>query len=470
MKKSISLVIPVYNVESWLAECLESAVNQSAPFKEVVIINDGSTDSSIEICRSYVKKYGYFKLIDQENQGLSAARNAGIKAASGEYIMFLDSDDWLRADSVRILEGLLEEGRPDVIYFDADTFCEADTVVDFFCCYDRSRAGIDGEVMSGRAYFERIYPQNYVVSACLGVYRKEAIEKLNVQFPEGLYYEDNYFTFLLLSNVKSVIHVSEKLYQRRYRTGSIMTGKYTLRNFMDYVKIVKLIWEYILEQNGWERKELLNKYVSDQCEAVLDKYVFCKEHNIEPDMETERLLEGVLCTYMQLLNSLENCSTERKIEDEIKVYKQLVYIEKLERKQLKSELSFLKWKEKLEVKLMNSYKKILSNLPLNIPTLKVGIYGRGKHTEGLFFLYEKLLGEIECEVVFIDTYADKCLYQNRDVINYKNVDSSFHYVILSSFLYREEMLNHIRTVNKTVHILNFYETVKTDIFSIFSNA
>ena len=175
MKKSISLVIPVYNVESWLAECLESAVNQSAPFKEVVIINDGSTDSSIEICRSYVKKYGYFKLIDQENQGLSAARNAGIKAASGEYIMFLDSDDWLRADSVKILEGLLEEGRPDVIYFDADTFCEADTVVDFFCCYDRSRAGIDGEVMSGRAYFERIYPQNYVVSACLGVYRKEAI-------------------------------------------------------------------------------------------------------------------------------------------------------------------------------------------------------------------------------------------------------------------------------------------------------
>lgn len=101
--KIISIIVPVYNVEEYLNECLDSIKRQTYKNIEVILVNDGSTDGSKEICERYCKNDSRFKLINQENQGLSETRNVGVRASIGEYIFFVDSDDVVKVDILEIL-------------------------------------------------------------------------------------------------------------------------------------------------------------------------------------------------------------------------------------------------------------------------------------------------------------------------------------------------------------------------------
>ena len=106
----VSIVIPVYNVEKYLEECIESAIKQSLNDIEIICINDGSTDSSLEILKKYEKKYSNIIVISQENKGLSASRNVGIRKAKGKYIYFLDSDDFIDTNSMELCYKECESG------------------------------------------------------------------------------------------------------------------------------------------------------------------------------------------------------------------------------------------------------------------------------------------------------------------------------------------------------------------------
>jgi len=118
----ISVIIPVYNVEQYLRECLDSVMTQSYNDYEVICINDGSTDGSMAVLKEYAEKYPKVSVIDQENKGLSAARNAGINAATGEYVFLLDSDDYLEPDSLDILaKNITDE---DIICFNGRRYFE----------------------------------------------------------------------------------------------------------------------------------------------------------------------------------------------------------------------------------------------------------------------------------------------------------------------------------------------------------
>jgi glycosyltransferase involved in cell wall biosynthesis len=101
----LSIVIPIYNVEKYLAKCIESVLNQDIPTDEyeIILINDGSTDSSLQIAEKFVQMHPYIRLISQENQGLSAARNRGLDESKGEYVWFIDSDDWIQTDILKQL-------------------------------------------------------------------------------------------------------------------------------------------------------------------------------------------------------------------------------------------------------------------------------------------------------------------------------------------------------------------------------
>ena len=107
--KKVSIIIPVYNVEKYLKRCLDSVCNQAYENLEILIVNDGSKDGSLKICNEYANKYSNIKLLNQENQGLSESRNNGLKAATGEYVMFVDSDDWLCDGAVNEMVNFMEE-------------------------------------------------------------------------------------------------------------------------------------------------------------------------------------------------------------------------------------------------------------------------------------------------------------------------------------------------------------------------
>lgn len=461
----ISLIIPVYNVEDYLFQCLNSVINQIEAFDEVIIVNDGSTDHSKEICEKYVSRYKHFKLISQKNQGLSVARNRGINEASGDYIMFLDSDDYLRNDAVKILKEKLKETLFDMILFDADIFFDKTVIKSKKNIYDRSLSGLDGKVMSGEEYFAKAYPENYIVSVCMAIYKSQLIKKEKIFFPEGLYFEDNYFSFAFLEHANKIVYISDKLYCRRYRINSITVSNYSERKFSNHIQIGILIWHEILKRKKsltQQKEEFLLKYISDYYCMVLDKYHYCKISHIQLGENTENYLKDMIKYYSVLLELLHI----ERIHENLTLFNQVLtgfYCTNLYvRENLKGEKILI---QNIVEKQKHSYYLLLEKIPLNKPGVKVGIYGTGKHTEGLLRIYESLFGKIVCDLYFLDSFKEKGYVWGRKLINYKEIDTSTDLIILSSFLYEQEMLENIRSVIKKISIYRFYDDIKEDIFS-----
>lgn len=113
----ISVVIPVYNVDKYITDCLESIVSQTFSEWEVVMVNDGSSDRSVEICKSFCERDSRFRVLEQENRGVSAARNTGIDACCGEYIFFMDADDTILPNTFEALNAVLHETKADMVSF-----------------------------------------------------------------------------------------------------------------------------------------------------------------------------------------------------------------------------------------------------------------------------------------------------------------------------------------------------------------
>ena len=158
-----SIIIPVYNVEKYIKKCLDSVVNQTVKDYEVILINDGSTDNSMEIAKKYS-----FKIINQKNQGQSAARNHGIKEAKGDYIVFLDSDDTIEKDYLEKIEESLKD-KPDVIRIQArETYETKDDIA-------YPEEGFD--ICNGVEAFEKICKYHFVDAVALYVVRREYYEK-----------------------------------------------------------------------------------------------------------------------------------------------------------------------------------------------------------------------------------------------------------------------------------------------------
>lgn len=464
-ENTISLIVPVYNVETWLGQCLESIVNQSEKFDEVILINDGSTDKSLEICKRYEKAYGYFKLISQPNAGLSAARNAGMALATGEYLMFLDSDDWLDKDTVATLKQIMENNRElDAIYFDADVFKDEGAGQCKIPRYDRHLILEAGRVMDGWEYFKSVYPRYYVMSACLAVYRRNNIVGEGMEFPPGIFYEDNYFSFMFLKSAKKVIYINRKLYQRRLRGGSITTGAYTEKKFISHITCFSSMWDEIMKEGRdamLQQKAVLRHMVNEHCGIILSYYQLCKDKKTGLSPHTENFLKQAIRKYFQVQDYL-GCDYETKGFSNGELAKNLVRI--------------YQWKlhggagERIGISNIisnqrESYIEILKKIPLGRPDLKIGVYGTGKHTDGLLLFYESLIGRINCKLQFIDSEKESGTYRGYDVINYRMVDGSFDAVIISSFLYELEMMEKMKEAGKNILLYTFYSKIAVDLFS-----
>lgn len=206
----LSIIIPVYNVEEYIRKCLESCVNQTfnTADYEIIVVNDGTPDGSVKIINEYVEKYENIVLINQENKGLSAARNTGLRYAKGDYVWFVDSDDWIDSMSLEILWPYLN--RFDII-------CQRS----FFRNYSSAENIIDykGEFRQGKD----IVFNNYDSKAQLYLYNKDYLKSNAISFKNGIYHEDMHFTPRALYMAASVICIQSPLYHYRLRDNSIST-------------------------------------------------------------------------------------------------------------------------------------------------------------------------------------------------------------------------------------------------------
>ena len=214
--KKISIIIPVYNVEKYLSECIESVLNYRGI--EIILVDDGSTDGSGKICDKYALKNKNITVIHQKNKGLSGARNSGIKKASGDYLMFVDSDDLLIPN---INLGAITKEDTDIIVYKWKYFYEDSNLYKSFQDYDD---------YSELQYFDTINRMiqtgQISISACNKMVKKDLIVKNNLYFEEGLLSEDVDWSLRLYLAAKSISVKNQDIYiYRQNRSGSITTTK-----------------------------------------------------------------------------------------------------------------------------------------------------------------------------------------------------------------------------------------------------
>ena len=218
----ISIVVPIYNVENYLRMCLDSIQNQTYQNFECLLINDGSPDNSADICREYLAKDARFRYFEKENGGSSSARNFGIERSEGEYVTFVDSDDWLEHDALQLLYDALKKENADIS-------------IGRYNCYDESRCQylfydsnpddslevIEGKEIIDREGVEEMKTGNWTV-AYLKLIKRELLQDL--PFPIGKMAEDTYWTWKVLLKASKVVYLNRCIYW--YRVG--LTG--TLSN------------------------------------------------------------------------------------------------------------------------------------------------------------------------------------------------------------------------------------------------
>ena len=249
----VSVIIPIYNVEKYLAQCLDSVCAQSYNALEIILVNDGSPDSSNQIIAKYAKKDKRIKVIEQKNQGVSAARNAGLKLAKGKYVVFIDADDYVANDYVEHLLRLIQQTDSPVSFstqvFDPVIGAQEPKIGTFVC------PSVEA--------LEKMYLGEVYVAVWNKIYKKEFIDSFNIKFQTDLWYGEGMMFNVEAFCCANIVGVSNrKIYYQRWNNDSA-TRKFKLENwengFLSLNKQKKLLknadprismaWEYHYWQN-----------------------------------------------------------------------------------------------------------------------------------------------------------------------------------------------------------------------------
>lgn len=255
----VSIIIPVYNIESFLPRCLDSIVGQTMREIEIITVNDGSTDRSLDILHSYAKKDKRIRVFSQENKGLSVSRNLGICIAQGDYILFVDGDDFIDSESCERLYREAIDNNLDIV---AAGYCE---VRNNTVSYGKKRRGIKN--CDGKIFFtENMKHHTMSVCAPYALYKRELIINNTLMFEPGLLHEDELWTPQVYFCAKKVSYLDFKFYFHCIRENSITTQKDQTTNALARIYISKKLYK-ILENMDIEGK----KYVLDHlCMLFLD--------------------------------------------------------------------------------------------------------------------------------------------------------------------------------------------------------
>ncbi|GEP50384.1 hypothetical protein FNO01nite_10560 [Flavobacterium noncentrifugens] len=213
----VSIVVPVYNVERYLARCLDSLLDQDLQERdyEIVIVNDGSPDKSLDIATHYAQKHQNIKVISQQNQGLSGARNTGIDHASGKYLFFVDSDDYIEKDILKYLTATADTGMLDFLGFDLVMTRESNLSVK-----SELPSAENLKIYNGCDY---IAQYNYPNNAVWYLVNTQFLKEMNLRFEPGRLVEDGMFTTELLLRCQRAAYVKVSVYRYFVNDNSIMT-------------------------------------------------------------------------------------------------------------------------------------------------------------------------------------------------------------------------------------------------------
>ena len=289
----ISVIVPVYNVEDYLEECINSILSQTYTNLEILIVDDGSTDNSLAILQQFSQRDSRITIFTKENGGLSSARNYAIDRANGKYFTFIDSDDYIEENYIEYLMKSLTDNEADI------------SIVNSYHMINGKRKDIinnDGSVsiFSRRGVLEKMYSKEndfigILQSAQGKLYKKKLFN--NIRYPLGKKYEDAFTTYKLYLNSKKIVYTNIALYAYRIREGSILRSGYSLSN----LDVLEMFEERIniLESNGYDTKT--DRYYF--CNKLLKERVLLSIHSFNVNKNRE-LIEKYKITKNDIWDSL----------------------------------------------------------------------------------------------------------------------------------------------------------------------
>lgn len=239
MNSLISIVVPIYNVEQYLQKCVDSLINQTYKNLEIILVDDGSPDNCPKICDEYAKQDSRIKVIHKENGGLSDARNAGMKIATGEYISFIDSDDWIKSEMVEDMYNRIIEDNSDlvssgVLWVDEDGVEIRNATVSENCVLNTEQAMT--ELINDGKLKQHVWNK---------LYKADLIK--NIPFDKGKYHEDVFWSYKVIGEAERISIEKNSYYFYVQRSESIMGEKYSAKR-LDALDAMELRCEYTKEK------------------------------------------------------------------------------------------------------------------------------------------------------------------------------------------------------------------------------
>ena len=469
IKNMISVVIPFYNTEKYLEECLDSIVNQTISDVEIICVDDGSTDRSVGIVQQYMSLDSRVKLIRKEKENAGAARNAGMDAASGEFIIFLDSDDFFELDLLKKACEMLQRDNSDYCIVGVDVFDQENREFREGFPIILKPFGTDRPISLVK-YRDKADLINRGVPWDR-LYRTEFIRNNNLRFQSIIRCNDTFFAESACMVANTVSVVEDILLHHRIRQGDnllagitstpIINTQVALYTFDEIIKrkleptavfcvlnstLIRITKNADrLKKEG--RLEILQDYLNQELnpESVFIKYLY---NEIEKySLKGENNLENTVLFYRRIREFIRSGAID--------------YINNQIHENIRGKVKYMK-----DI-ILEMYIVLFREIDLDNSKKHIGIYGVGKHTEKLLGFYEKCLGDIKADIVFIDSNESGIAYGRKliriqDACRYK-LDS----IIISSLRYREEFISNIKAMGcDKVKITDFYdERSYIDLFS-----
>lgn len=378
IKYKLSVIIPVYNVEKYLKECLQSILIQIDDESEIICVEDCSTDHSLEILRKYADEYNKIKIICHENnRGLAAARNTGLNNAKGQYILFVDSDDMLKSNAIPDLMNIVNEHELDQVFFNMEEFSEDGAWPARVCSYQT----IEG-IMSSMELYEKLLAQSIIkVESCRAMYRLEFLNKNRIRFLEGVIHEDNHFFYKCLQANGRVMDLNKEIYKYRHRLNSIM-GQIYSGNVRKSIES-----QFIIAMDLLSNSEVING----------------------TDYQKKLWRIGI---YQMLRNVMEQrslCTEESEL-----ITKQTDIVRNL--------YEFIRMKNELRVHLSDEKLRMLKNYK------NVYVYGAGRIAEDIIYKLQNENVRID-KVVVTNRISDKVVYKGYRLVSIEEVEVNHESVV-----------------------------------------
>lgn len=264
-QKKVSVIVPMYNVDKYIEECLDSLLQQSYNNYEIILINDGSTDKTLEKCKKY--ENGKIRIINQSNQGVSIARNNGLMESRGEYILFVDADDVCSKKYIeKLVEALEQENNIDM------AICNYTKIIEIL---DNEKLADNNVIIPSKNLLNEMI-QNELKEGYLWnkIFKRSIIENNNIKFENNIsVWEDLYFVLEYLLKANKVIRIKDILYYYRTREGSAINRKESLKGLKHKLKILELILKNICKYEDKSSNNVIKKlYITILLKILLIEY------------------------------------------------------------------------------------------------------------------------------------------------------------------------------------------------------